>query len=168
MAEVVRRLLDDGPPETRIVLAAHNVHIQRTPVARAGAVDLLPAGYHLAQALGDAYVAIAATSSGGRTARMQMDPAQPLGFAVHDRPLPPLATGSIEAAVTTAAPVTVADLRAARPCIHDAESFQQLRMEDYFMDVPIFDAFDAVASLPETNCTEYVTAGHAVTHAQTR
>ena len=48
----------------------------------------------------------------------------------------------------------VADLRAARPGIHDAESFRRMRMEDYFMDVPVFDAFDAVAFIPWTSCTE--------------
>jgi erythromycin esterase len=161
MAESVLRLLEEGPPETRIVVAAHNIHIQRTPVARDGASDLFPQGFRLAHALGADYVAIAATSHGGRAARMQMDPAQPLGFVVQDRPLPPLVAGSIEAAFASAAPVTIADLRAARPGVHDAESYQRLRMEDYFMDLPVFDAFDAVASLPGARCAEHVAAGAA-------
>jgi erythromycin esterase len=52
--------------------------------------------------------------------------------------------------------LAVADLRAARPLLHDAESFQRMRMEDYFMDVLVFDAFDAVAHVSHTSCTEYV------------
>jgi len=158
MAETVLRLLEDGPANTRIVVAAHNIHIQKTPLSHEGALGLFPQGYHLAQALGDDYVAIAATSTGGRTARMQMDPTQVLGFAVEDRPLLPVAEGSIEAAFATEAPLSVADLRAARPGVHDALSFQRMRMEDYFMDVAVFDAFDAVASIPDTSCTEYVSA----------
>jgi erythromycin esterase len=87
---------------------------------------------------------------------MHMDPEHPLGFKVRDLPLPPLAEGSVEAAFTTEAPLAVADLRAARPLLHDAESFQRMRMEDYFMDVLVFDAFDAVAHVSHTSCTEYV------------
>jgi erythromycin esterase len=101
-------------------------------------------------------VAIAATSNRGRTARIQPDPTHQLGFAVHDRPLPLPADGSVEAAFATEAPLTIADLRAARPSVHDAECIGRMRMEDYFMDVPVFDAFDAIASIPETSCTELV------------
>jgi erythromycin esterase len=54
----------------------------------------------------------------------------------------------------TEAPLTVADLRAARPGVHDAESFQRMRMVDYFIDIPVFDA---VAHVPHTSCTTYVT-----------
>ena len=157
MAESVLRLLEDGTKDTRIVVASHNIHIQKTPVKHKGAVPLLPGGYHLAQALEDDYVSIAATSNRGRTARMHMDPEHPLGFEVHDLLLPPPADGSVEAAFATDASLSVADLRAARLRVDDAESFQRMRMEDYFMDVPIFDAFDAVAHVPHTSCTTYVT-----------
>jgi erythromycin esterase len=156
MAESVLRLLEDGAPYTRIVVAFHNIHIQKTPVEHQGAVPLLPGGYHLAETLGDDYVAIAATGNRGRTARMYMNPDNPLGFEVRDLPLPAPADGSIEAAFTTEAPLTIADLRAARPGAHDAGSFRRMRMEDYFMDVPVFDTFDAVAYVPDTSCTAYV------------
>jgi erythromycin esterase len=158
MAETVLRLLEDGPANTRIVVASDNIHVQKTPLSHNGALGLFPQGYHLAQALGDDYVAIAATSTAGRTARMQMDPTQVLGFVVEDRPLPPVAEGSIEAAFRTEAPLAVADLRAARVSVHDAVSFQRMRMEDYFLDVAVFDAFDALASILDTRCTEYVGA----------
>lgn len=148
MAESVLRLLEEGTSDTRIVVAYHNIHIQKTPVKHEGVVPLLPGGYRLAQALGDDYVAIAVTSNRGRTARVQMDPEHPLGFEVRDHPLPLPADGSVEAAFTTESPVTIAELRAARPAVHDAESFQRMRMEDYFVEVPVFEAFDAVACIP--------------------
>jgi erythromycin esterase len=156
MAESVLQLLEEGTQDTRIVVASHNIHIQKTPITNDGVIGLLPGGYHLAEALGDDYMSIAATSYRGRTARMHMDPAHPLGFEVRNLPLPPPAEGSVEAALATEAPLAVADLRAARLGIHDAESFQRMRMEDYFMDVPVFDAFDAVAYIPDTSCTAYV------------
>ena len=154
MAESVLHLLEDETQDTRIVVASHNIHIQKSQITNDGAIGLLPGGYHLAETLGDDYVAIAATSSRGRTARMYMSPDNPLGFEVRDLPLPPPATGSVEAAFATEAPLTIADLRAARLGIHDAESFQRMRMEDYFMDVPVFDAFDAIAYVTRTSVSE--------------
>jgi erythromycin esterase len=154
MAESVLRLLEDGTQDTRIVVAYHNIHIQKTAVKHEGVVPLLPGGYHLAQALGDDYVAIAVTSNRGRTARVQMDPEHPLGFEVRDLPLPPPADGSVETAFAAEAPLTVADLRAARLGGVDAESFQRMRMEDYFMDVPVFEAFDALACVTDTSVSE--------------
>jgi erythromycin esterase len=160
MAESVLRLLEDGPPDLRVVVASHNIHLQKTPITGDGAFGRFPQGYHLAQALGADYLTIAATSTSGRTAQIQPDPSHPLGFQIRDLPLPPAADGSIEAALATQAPLAVADLRAARPAVGDAESFQRLRMEGYFTDVPVFDAFDAVAAIPETSCTQQVTVRH--------
>jgi erythromycin esterase len=158
MAESVLRLLEDGPPELRVVVASHNIHLQKTPITGDGAFGHFPQGYHLAQALGKGYLAVAATSIGGRTAQIQPDPSHPRGFQLQDLPLPPAADGSLEAALTTQAPLAIADLRAARPGVGDAETFQRLRMEGYFTDVPVFDAFDAVAVIPQTSCTEQATA----------
>jgi erythromycin esterase len=154
MAESVLHLLEEGTQDTRIVVASHNIHIQKTPVKHKGIVPLLPGGYHLAQVLGDDYVAIAVTSNRGRTARVQMDPEHPLGFEVRDLPLPPPADGSVEAAFATEPPLVVADLRAAHPGVVDAGSFQRMRMEDYFMDVPVFEAFDAIACVTYTSVSE--------------
>jgi erythromycin esterase len=161
MAESVLRLLEDGPPDLRVVVASHNIHLQKTPITGDGAFGRFPQGYHLAQALGEGYLAVAATSTGGRTAQIQPDPEHPLGFQVQDLPLPPPADGAVEAAFTTQAPLALADLRPARPDVDDAESFRRLRMEGYFTDVPVFEAFDAIAAIPHTSCTDYVTAQHA-------
>jgi erythromycin esterase len=103
---------------------------------------------------------IAATSIGGRTAQIQPDPEHPSGFQIQDLPLPQPADGSVEAAFTTQAHLAIADLRAASPAIDDAQSFQRQRMEGYFTDVPVFDAFDAIAVIPQTSCTQQV-AAHA-------
>jgi erythromycin esterase len=161
MAESVLRLLNDGPPDLRVVVASHNIHLQKTPITSDGAFGHFPQGYHLAQALRADYLAIAATSTGGRTAQIQPDPTHPRGFQIQDLPLPPPADGSLEAALAVQAPLALADLRAARPSVDDAESFGRLRMEGYFTDVPVFDAFDAVAAIPHTSCTDQVTAQHA-------
>ncbi|MFB4270625.1 erythromycin esterase family protein [Nonomuraea sp. GTA35] len=153
MAESVLRLLEGG---TRVVLAAHNWHIQRTPAADSQGNPLLPAGVHLAAALGDDYRAIGVTSSLGRTTTLgEPTPERPQG-AWYDAPLPPPAEGSIEAAFPTDRLWTLADLRAARPHIDDAASFQHSRMSDYFLDMPVFEAFDAIAHVSRTTGTDHV------------
>ena len=77
IAESVLRLLEDGTRDTRIVVASHNIHIQRTPESHDGPLGIFLQGYHLAQALGHDYRAIAATSNHGRTARIQPDREHP-------------------------------------------------------------------------------------------
>lgn len=154
LAESVLRLLREGTADTRIVLTVHNTHIRKTPIAHEGAFGLFPAGYHLAQELGENYVAIAATSNSGRTARVVPDPQHPRGFVVREFPQPPLVDGSVEAAFTAHAPALV-DLRAARPFVCDADSFQRMRMENYITDVEVFDAYDAIVNIPHTSCTDY-------------
>jgi erythromycin esterase len=153
MAESVLRLLEGG---TRVVLAAHNWHIQRTPATDSQEKLLLPTGAHLAAALGDDYRAIGVTSSLGRTTTLgEPTPERPQG-AWYDAPLPPLAEGSIEAAFPTDRLWTLADLRAARPHIHGAASFRHSRMADYFLDLPVFEAFDAIAHVSRTTGTDHV------------
>ena len=46
---------------------------------------------------------------------------------------------------------------AARPGVHEAESFRRMRMGNCFMDVPISGAFDMVAYVPHASCTASVT-----------
>ncbi|GAB3496543.1 erythromycin esterase family protein [Amycolatopsis cihanbeyliensis] len=153
MAESVLRTLD-REPGTRIVLALHNVHLRTTPVEHTGPSGLFPAGYHLRAALGEDYVAIAATGNHGRVICGEPDPAEPTGIALTERPLPEPVPGSVEAAFTDEAALTIADLRAARRDIEDAEAVRAFRHQEDFLDVPVLEALDAVAYIPYLNPTE--------------
>jgi erythromycin esterase len=53
LAATVGWWLDRLDPGARIVLMAHNAHVQRTPVVFDGEVQVLPMGLHLDRALGD-------------------------------------------------------------------------------------------------------------------
>ncbi|BCJ33950.1 hypothetical protein Athai_14530 [Actinocatenispora thailandica] len=157
MAEWVLHLLA-ADPSARVVLGLHNVHLRRTPIAHDGPSGLLPAGYHLARELGERYVAIALTGGGGTVAAGRMDPALPAGIEFVAQPAPPVPDDCMEAAFGGAgAPLTVADLRAARHAVGDTEAYRLMRMEHEFAGVPVFDAFDAIAYLPRTSCTDHVT-----------
>ncbi|HJR81763.1 MAG TPA: erythromycin esterase family protein [Anaerolineales bacterium] len=154
MAESVIRLLRNGINNTRIVLAYHNIHIQKTPLLKDGAIAGLPGGYHLAHTLGKDFVAIAVTNCAGHTAQMRPNSEKPLGFEITSVPLPAPADEAVEAVFAGDANPVFVNLRAAHPVISDAGSFQQMRMEDSFMDVPVFDAFDAIISIPHTSVSE--------------
>lgn len=156
MAESVLRLLDEGPPDSRIVVAAHNVHIQKVPIT-GDTLGRFPLGHHLANALGDSYVSIGVTCLEGDTAQIRPDPALPRGFAIDALPLPDPASGSIERAFDTMSDLAIADLRAARPAVTDARLFRRIRMEGYFLDVPVLEAFDAVAAIRSTTLDDHVT-----------
>ncbi len=159
IARSVQRILDTSPSGTRIVLAAHNWHIKKTLDVQENAAPLLTAGYHLAEALGDDYRAIAITHHGGRTAIVGPNPDDPEDIAFIDAPLPEPAADSIEAAFPTEVPWTLADLRAAASEVDDAKSFKTTRMSDYFLDDPAFEAFDAVALVSRTSTTGFALPG---------
>jgi erythromycin esterase len=155
IARSVERLLETSPPGTRVILAAHNWHIKKTPDAQDDRAPLLTAGYHLAASLGNEYRAIGITHTGGRTAIAGPHPEVPADFAFTDAPLPEPADDSIEAAFPTEPSWTLADLRAAEAVIDDTASFKTTRMSDYFLNEPVFDAFDAVANVSSTSTTDF-------------
>ncbi|MFI6095350.1 erythromycin esterase family protein [Lentzea sp. NPDC051213] len=64
MADTVSWILER---EDRILLAAHNGHLQRWPGVLPGMEAMTPLGLHLADRLGDDYVVIGATNGSGRT-----------------------------------------------------------------------------------------------------
>lgn len=64
MADTVSWILER---EGRILLAAHNGHLQRWPGVMPGMEAMTPLGLHLADRLGDDYLVIGATNGTGRT-----------------------------------------------------------------------------------------------------
>ncbi|WP_433174496.1 erythromycin esterase family protein [Actinoallomurus sp. CA-150999] len=145
MAGSVRWHLERFEPGTRIVLAAHNAHIQRTSVSFNGHLAGLPMGQHLHSALGDEYFALGLTSVNGHTADMRPDEKARFGFAIDDTPLQPPEPGSVEAAFAEAdLGLSVADLRQAR--LLEAPGPDRIRIQSAYVHTPVLDAFDGILS----------------------
>lgn len=145
MAGSVLWHLEHFAPGTRIVLAAHNAHIQKTPVSFSGHLTGLPMGQHLHGALGDDYAALALTSITGHTADMRPDEKALFGFAVDPTALQPPEPGSIEAAFADAGlGLSVADLGKASAEASDGPD--RMRIQSAYLETPVLDAFDAVIS----------------------
>jgi erythromycin esterase len=153
MAATVHWWLDRLGADARIVVMAHNAHIQRTPVVYGGELQVLPMGLHLDRALGGDYVAVGLTSGGGQTAALY--PAAdvgPYGFRVEDTALDPPEPGSIEAALTGAG-LALADLRAARGEVAGPD---RIRLDSGYLTTPVADAFDAVVHVPESGLAAHL------------
>ena len=150
MAAAVLWWLDRLDAQDRIVLMAHNAHVQRTPVVYGGELQVLPMGLHLDRMLGEDYVAIGLTSGGGRTAGLYPDAdVGPYGFRVEDTALEPPHPTSIEAALAAAGVgLGLADLRPARGTENAPD---RIRLDSDYLTTPVVDAFDAVVHIPESH-----------------
>ncbi|MFH8342821.1 erythromycin esterase family protein [Streptomyces sp. AM6-12] len=152
--------LERHEPGTRVVLAAHNAHIQRTPVSFDGWLTGLPMGHHLHHALGDDYVAVGMVSTTGHTADMPRDENTPFGFTIDATALEPAEPGSVEAAFADAGlGLSVADLRRARPQAGREDSGpasgpDRIRIQSAYLHTPVLEAFDAVLHTPTSTVAD--------------
>ncbi|MEV8341398.1 erythromycin esterase family protein [Streptomyces niveus] len=89
MARPVLWHLERLDPGIRIVLAAHNAHVQTTPISFDGHLTGLPMGQQLRHALGDGYFALGLTSIAGHTTDMHRDETASYGFTLADTALEP-------------------------------------------------------------------------------
>ncbi|OPY05612.1 MAG: Erythromycin esterase [Syntrophorhabdus sp. PtaB.Bin184] len=152
MAATVGWWLDRLDPDIRIVVMAHNAHIQRTPVVYGGQTLTLPMGLHLARSLGAGYLAVGLTSGAGRTAALMPAPdAEPYGFAIDDMELAPPEPGSIEADFEAAGiGLAAANLRAAPGASTGSGVPDRVRMDSGYIETPVLQAFDAIVHVPRS------------------
>ncbi|MEV4573774.1 erythromycin esterase family protein [Nonomuraea jabiensis] len=156
MAGSVLWHLERLEPGTRVVLAAHNAHIQTVPISFDGHLTGLPMGQHLRHVLGDEYFALALTSITGRTADMRPDENARFGFAIDDTALEAPEPGSVEAAFADAdLGLSAADLRRARREAV-APGPDRIRIQSAYLHTPVLDAFDGVLNAPTSTVAEDV------------
>lgn len=163
MAESLLWHLERLDPGARVVLAAHNAHLQKSPISFDGKLTGFPMGQLLHGALGDSYLALGLTSSGGHTADMRRDEHARFGFTLDRTPLDAPEPGSVEAAFTAAdLGLSVADLRPARHTAAGsaaagsatadsadlAEGPDRIRLQGAYLHTPVLDAYDAVLHTP--------------------
>ncbi|AGZ42685.1 erythromycin esterase family protein [Actinoplanes friuliensis] len=132
--------------DARIIVIAHNNHIQKTTVVFDGELTALPMGYYLARNLGKGYRSIALTHTGRHVPEMAF-PAEksPVGFTLEDVGLPTPPDGSIEKALVNAGlgtSITLTDLHVS------TSPFSHVRSQSAVMDTDLSRAFDVVLSSP--------------------
>lgn len=133
--------------EERVVLAAHNAHLQRRPGALPGMPPMTPLGMHLADRLGRDYVVIGMTANTGEV--LTTGPEFYAGKLFS--PLPPATPDSIDGLLAAShdGPFGV-DLR--RLSDADAEAVRAARQQrvlaDHYGEVDVLSAFDALVHVP--------------------
>ncbi|MEV0237057.1 erythromycin esterase family protein [Nonomuraea sp. NPDC050786] len=145
MAASVQWHLARADAGARMVLVAHNSHIQKTPVTFDGYLAGLPMGHYLARDLGRQYRAVALTHTAGQVPEMSVTAGDsPVGFTVAPVTLDAPPPGSVERALADAGlggAVTLTDLRS-------STSLDRIRSQSAYVDTPLHEAFDAVMSAP--------------------
>jgi erythromycin esterase len=149
MAACVRWHLERLDADARVIVVAHNNHIQKTLVTYDGYPTALPMGHHLARSLGEHYRAVGLTHTAGYGPEMNW-PAEgsPLGFTIESVRLDDPAPGSVEKALADAGldgDITLTDLRSPDPAV---ASLERIRSQSATMDTPVLQAFDAILSAP--------------------
>jgi erythromycin esterase len=180
LAGSVRWHLDQLGPDARIVLAAHNAHLQTEPISFGGRLTGLPMGHYLRRALGDEYYALGLTGSAGHTAEMIRDEQVPFGFTIEDTALDEPESGSVEAAFTAAGRgLSFADFRSATPDrptpdhstrdrftpdgapsdrrTPDGPVPDRIRLQGDYLQTPVVRAFDGILHVPTTTVRSDVT-----------
>jgi erythromycin esterase len=133
--------------EDRIVLAAHNGHVQRWPVTLPGMAAAATMGMHLADRLGTQYLVIGATSGTGQTLNTAPDFYTGKLFTGQEAPQP----GSLDAVMAAShdGPFA-ADLRQLPPAdTATIRSVSQQRYGTFYAELSPLDAFDVIVHLPE-------------------
>lgn len=151
MAETLSWHLREAGPNAKIVVAAHNNHIQKTANVFDGQVTALPMGQHLSSMLGTDYVSVAVTHTGAQVPEMVPDPSVPVGFRLQDVAAADPAPGSIEHALTTAdlaGRSTLTDLTDAPRDAQGASLLRSIRTQSSVMITDLATAFDAIVSVP--------------------
>jgi erythromycin esterase len=149
MAQTVEWISDR---HDRIVVAAHNGHIQRCPVSVAGVPAFTPMGMHLADRLGDDYRVIGTTCGTGRIVTADLDIDAGKLYTEFEDPQ----AGSLDAVMAASyhGPFAV-DLRRLSPA--DATTIRDVshqRIAHLYCDTRPLEAFDVVVHLPHINLAD--------------
>ncbi len=138
--------------EDRIVLAAHNGHIQRWPGTLPGMPPVTPMGMHLADRIGQDYLVIGTTSGTGQTLNTGADFYTGTLFTT----LEPAQPGSLDALMAASGDGPfAADLR--RLSSADAGAVRaasQQRFGAFYSDLSPLDAYDVIVHLPHVTAAE--------------
>ena len=140
--------------EDRIVLAAHNGHVQRWPGTMPGIPAITPMGMHLADRLGENYLVIGTTSGTGHILNTGADFYAGKLFTAMEAPQP----GSLDALMAASHDGPFAtDLRRLSPAdaaTVRAASQQRAGIGTFYSDQSPLEAFDVIVHLPHVTPAE--------------
>lgn len=144
MANSVEKIMNANP-DMKMIILAHNNHIQRTHVSFSGELTAVPMGQHLSNM--EYYRAIALTHIGPTVPEMHFpSAASPVGFSVESVPAAALRSDSIEQLIGIIEGAKKSSLTVLLPSNTAPKS---IRSQSALMEIDINRAFDAVVCTPQ-------------------
>ncbi|WP_158893505.1 erythromycin esterase family protein [Amycolatopsis anabasis] len=138
--------------EDRIVLAAHNGHLQRWPTTLQGESPATPMGMHLADRIGEDYRVIGITNGTGQTLNTSPDFYTGTLFTDLEPPRPSSLDALMEASCDRP---FATDLRRLSPADTAAvRAATQQRFGTYYAETSPLDAYDVLVHLPHVTPAE--------------
>ena len=132
-------------PDVRIILLAHNNHLQKTPVSFSGELTAVPMGQHLAEREEGDYRAIAFTHLGLTVPEMHFpSPDSPLGFSVVTTPADAIREDSMEQYVIDACGTEDSCLT----LTDGPMEAKRMRSQSASVETNLSEAFDAIVCVP--------------------
>jgi len=136
-------------PKARVVLLAHNGHVQKEPVVWNGYLNsALSLGFYLSNDLGDDYRVIGTSTTDNHTSEMDLNATSEVGFTVNDIPLERPEKGSLEAELVSAGLGDQITLTALRKSADAGISFDRIRAQSGYLVGNITAAYDGILVLP--------------------
>lgn len=151
MANSVEKLMN-ASPDMKMIILAHNNHIQRTHVSFSGELTAVPMGQHLSDM--EYYRAIALTHIGPTVPEMHFpSAASPVGFSVESAPAADLRADSIEQHIGIIEGAKKSSLAVLLPSNTVPKS---IRSQSALMEIDVNRAFDAVLCTPQATKDDQV------------
>jgi len=152
MADSIMWHLRHSAPDTRIVVFAHNNHIQKTPVQYGDYVTAYPMGFYLNEYLGTDYATIGLTTTDTRIPDMDLDNSSSVGFKIVSKKVGLPVVGSIENLLVEHGnknKLSFIDLKSSRQS-QELEKIYYFRSQSaYITTSSIQKTFDGLVSIPQ-------------------
>jgi erythromycin esterase len=138
--------------EERLLVLAHNQHIQRTPCALPWLPETATLGHHLAASLGPRYLAIGTTCGSGEVIGVEVAAGGTEAWDLRDviRELDPLGSDTIDGLIAAGrSEPGVVDLRTLTPAdVALVDAAKKMRCLDQLAEVCAREAFDLLVHVP--------------------
>ena len=131
---------------SKIILVAHNAHIQKLPIQYGDFLSCLPMGQRLANELGDEYIAFGLTSIEGHTAALYPDENYNFGFRIENTKLTKPIEESIEKILDDNQLQN--GILSFRDIPRGSNDPKRIRFDSEYIETSVFDAFDGMIQIP--------------------
>jgi erythromycin esterase len=150
MADSVIWHLNDS--NSKIVLVAHNAHIQKLPIQYGDFLSCLPMGQRLSSELGNDYISLGLTSKNGYTAALFPDENYKFGFRIEKTELKNPVSGSIEKLLEEAH--VESGIISFKQIPRGSNDPTLIRFDSEYIETSVLDAFDGLIHLPTSSIAD--------------